>query len=108
MVVTVVVTFTSCIHDLEYSNKQLVTISLYHPNSFIILGLEGKAGMATIVDEHKNLDLLSLTKALQKSLPPYARPVFIRLASEVDTTGNCSLIIQITVELNRCIHKAGD
>lgn len=88
--------------------NSLVTISLYHPNSFIILGLEGKAGMATIVDEHKNLDLLSLTKALQKSLPPYARPVFIRLASEVDTTGNCSLIIQITVELNRCIHKAGD
>lgn len=47
--------------------------------------------MATIVDEHKTLDLLSLTKALQKSLPPYARPVFIRLASEVDTTGTHKL-----------------
>ncbi|VDI31151.1 solute carrier family 27 (fatty acid transporter), member 1/4 [Mytilus galloprovincialis] len=56
-----------------------------------VKGLEGKAGMATIVDEHKNLDLLSLTKALQKSLPPYARPVFIRLASEVDTTGTHKL-----------------
>lgn len=56
-----------------------------------VKGLEGKAGMATIVDEHKTLDLLSLTKALQKSLPPYARPVFIRLASEVDTTGTHKL-----------------
>ena len=43
--------------------------------------------MATIVDEAGNLDLESLYKALQKSLPPYARPVFIRLASSVDTTG---------------------
>ena len=43
--------------------------------------------MATIVDEHNNLDLLSLTRALQKSLPPFARPVFIRLTHAVDTTG---------------------
>lgn len=50
-------------------------------------GVEGKAGMATIVDEHNNLDLLSLTRALQKSLPPFARPVFIRLTHAVDTTG---------------------
>lgn len=56
-----------------------------------VKGVEGKAGMATIVDEHNNLDLVSLTKALQKSLPPYARPVFIRLTHAVDTTGTHKL-----------------
>ena len=56
-----------------------------------VKGLEGKAGMATIVDEHNNLDLLSLTRALQKSLPPFARPVFIRLTHAVDTTGTHKL-----------------
>ena len=51
--------------------------------------------MATIVDDHNNLDLLSLTRALQKSLPPFARPVFIRLTHAVDTTGiEINLLIQ--------------
>ena len=44
--------------------------------------------MAAIVDEDRNLDLQELTSALQRSLPAYARPVFLRLLNEVDTTGD--------------------
>ncbi|PVD22086.1 hypothetical protein C0Q70_17890 [Pomacea canaliculata] len=50
-------------------------------------GSEGRAGMAAIADENFNLDLNALTIAMQKSLPQYARPVFLRLMTSVDTTG---------------------
>ncbi|KAK7095529.1 long-chain fatty acid transport protein 1-like [Littorina saxatilis] len=54
-------------------------------------GSEGRAGMAAIVDEDRSLDLQKMTLALQRSLPPYARPVFVRLMKEVDTTGTFKL-----------------
>lgn len=54
-------------------------------------GLEGSAGMAAIVDEDSSLDLEALAMALQRSLPPYARPVFLRLLPTVDTTGTFKL-----------------
>ena len=44
--------------------------------------------MAAIVDEHGKLDLKKLHSDLQKSLPPYARPVFIRTLKNLETTGN--------------------
>ena len=56
-------------------------------NIIIVTGSEGRAGMAAIADEDNSLDLADLTTALQRSLPPYARPVFLRLLKEVDTTG---------------------
>ena len=43
--------------------------------------------MAAIVDENENLDLSQLNAALQRTLPPYARPLFIRLIKEADLTG---------------------
>ncbi len=44
--------------------------------------------MAAILDEHNQIDLVTLYKDLQKSLPAYARPMFIRLLKGVvDTTG---------------------
>ncbi|XP_046376251.2 long-chain fatty acid transport protein 4-like [Haliotis rufescens] len=54
-------------------------------------GYEGRAGMAAIVDETNSINLADLNQALQRSLPPYARPVFIRLTKEVDTTGTFKL-----------------
>ncbi|XP_067662687.1 long-chain fatty acid transport protein 4-like [Haliotis asinina] len=54
-------------------------------------GYEGRAGMAAIVDETNSLDLPDLNQALQRALPPYARPVFIRLTKAVDTTGTFKL-----------------
>lgn len=49
-------------------------------------GVEGKAGMACIVDVEKKVDLSHLPEVLGKSLPPYARPVFVRLASDIPKT----------------------
>uniref|UniRef100_A0A5F5PHE2 long-chain-fatty-acid--CoA ligase n=1 Tax=Equus caballus TaxID=9796 RepID=A0A5F5PHE2_HORSE len=50
-------------------------------------GVEGKAGMAAIVDPHGQLSPNALYQELQKVLAPYARPVFLRLLPQVDTTG---------------------
>ena len=52
----------------------------------IFSGNEGRAGMAAIAND-SGLDLNVVSKGLQSKLPPYARPVFIRLLEKVDTTG---------------------
>lgn len=55
-------------------------------------GAEGRAGMAAIVDPHDQIDLVELNKALQKSLPSYSRPLFMRLMRQAaDTTGTHKL-----------------
>lgn len=56
------------------------------------LGMEGKAGMAAIVDENQNTNLNEFASKLKEMLPPYARPVFLRLCKEVETTGKISMI----------------
>ncbi len=50
-------------------------------------GVEGKAGMAAIADPHATLNPNALYQELQRVLPPYARPIFLRLLPQVDTTG---------------------
>ncbi|XP_039099220.1 long-chain fatty acid transport protein 1 [Hyaena hyaena] len=50
-------------------------------------GIEGKAGMAAIADPHGQLSPNVLYQELQKVLAPYARPIFLRLLPQVDTTG---------------------
>ncbi|XP_062487058.1 long-chain fatty acid transport protein 1 [Pezoporus occidentalis] len=50
-------------------------------------GVEGKAGMAAIADPQAKVSPNALYQELQKVLPPYARPVFLRLLPHVDTTG---------------------
>ncbi|XP_072240575.1 long-chain fatty acid transport protein 1-like [Leuresthes tenuis] len=50
-------------------------------------GVEGKAGMAAIAHAGGHFDLDAFWIAVQKALPSYARPVFLRLLSSVDTTG---------------------
>jgi fatty-acyl-CoA synthase len=49
-------------------------------------GNEGRAGMAAITPRD-GVDLKALHAHLSATLPSYARPVFVRLQSEVDTTG---------------------
>jgi len=46
--------------------------------------LEGRAGMATIVDPEGQLDLDALAPKIDKCLPSYARPLFIRVAEKVN------------------------
>ncbi|XP_023189125.1 long-chain fatty acid transport protein 1-like isoform X2 [Xiphophorus maculatus] len=50
-------------------------------------GVEGKAGMAAIAHTGAGLDLDEFLSVVQKHLPSYARPVFLRLMPSVDTTG---------------------
>ncbi|XP_052224361.1 long-chain fatty acid transport protein 1-like [Dreissena polymorpha] len=57
-----------------------------------VTGAEGRAGMAAIVDPEHKINLVQLCKALQEKLPPYSRPLFIRLmAKAADTTGTHKL-----------------
>ena len=48
-------------------------------------GYDGRAGMAAIVSE-QDPDLEKLKSHVDKNLPHYARPVFLRLSKESDTT----------------------
>ncbi|XP_056445221.1 long-chain fatty acid transport protein 4 [Gadus chalcogrammus] len=50
-------------------------------------GAEGKGGMAAIADPSHTCDLEKFGKDMEKVLPPYARPVFLRLLAQVDKTG---------------------
>lgn len=43
--------------------------------------------MAAIGDPQRVLDLRAFNSAIQKMLPPYARPIFIRVLSQVEATG---------------------
>jgi len=52
--------------------------------------MEGKAGMAAIADDCKNVNLTEFNSKLQEALPNYARPVFLRFCESVETTGNVS------------------
>jgi fatty-acyl-CoA synthase len=49
-------------------------------------GTEGRVGMAALVAE-KELDLDVFRKHLASRLPPYARPLFLRIRSAVNLTG---------------------
>lgn len=49
-------------------------------------GTDGRAGMASIVSDG-DIDLKALYAHLHEALPHYARPVFLRLSRETDTTG---------------------
>jgi len=51
-----------------------------------VAGAEGRAGMATLVAD-ESLDLVALRAHLVDRLPPYARPLFLRIRKAVDLTG---------------------
>ena len=49
-------------------------------------GAEGRAGMAALV-VGEGFDLAALAREVDAHLPPYARPLFLRLRSAMETTG---------------------
>ena len=55
---------------------------------------DGRAGMAAIAlaDGVDQLDLASVSAHVNKQLPGYARPVFLRIQRELDTTGTFKLV----------------
>jgi fatty-acyl-CoA synthase len=50
-----------------------------------IPGTDGRAGMAALVVA-KGFDLATLRRHVDASLPTYARPVFVRMRTELETT----------------------
>lgn len=55
---------------------------------------DGRAGMAAIVlaEGVTELDLASISAHVNEHLPSYARPVFLRILSEMDTTGTFKMV----------------
>jgi acyl-CoA synthetase (AMP-forming)/AMP-acid ligase II len=57
-----------------------------------IPGCEGRAGMAAFsLDDANSFDWDGFSDYVQSSLPKYARPLFIRIIQEMDTTGTFKL-----------------
>lgn len=54
-------------------------------------GMEGRAGMAAIADPESLLDFKALAEGLEKALPAYARPIFLRIVKELEMTGTFKL-----------------
>jgi citronellyl-CoA synthetase len=57
-------------------------------------GADGRAGMAALVLEEgtASLDLNSFSQHVNTELPPYARPVFLRILPAMDTTGTFKMV----------------
>ena len=57
-----------------------------------IPGCEGRAGMAAFsLEDPNSFDWQAFSAYVDKSLPKYARPLFIRIIQEMDTTGTFKL-----------------
>jgi hypothetical protein len=48
---------------------------------------DGQAGMAVIADASNILNVDDLGEKMKKALPPYAIPLFLRIAREIEMTG---------------------
>lgn len=68
-------------------------VLLYLPVLYQVPGAEGRAGMAAIVDPDGKLDLETLAQGLKSSLPVYARPLFVRVCSDIPATGTFSFAL---------------
>ena len=53
--------------------------------------ISGRAGMVAVEDPDSEVDISTLYSKLVSVLPAYARPMFVRLLSEVDKTGTFKL-----------------
>ncbi|XP_036330314.1 long-chain fatty acid transport protein 4 [Rhagoletis pomonella] len=53
--------------------------------------VEGKAGMAAIVDPDRKVDMQHLSAGVRGSLPAFARPLFIRLMNDIPRTATFKL-----------------
>jgi len=55
---------------------------------------DGKAGMAalTLAEGAGELDLKGFSDHVNRELPPYARPVFLRVQTQMDTTGTFKMV----------------
>lgn len=79
----------------KHARPGLLTGALKQTPRFrsVCSGAEGKAGMAAIADPAHSADLEKFLKDMEKVLPPYARPVFLRFLPEVNKTGTAPISV---------------
>ena len=65
-------------------------------------GVEGRAGMAAIVQPEGGIDLNWFLSAIKNQLPSYAMPIFLRMVKELDITGMHNYIIQGLFIIKMC------
>ncbi len=68
--------------DIEYCNVFGVEIP----------GADGRAGMAAVKPRRDDLDIESVSRHIVTALPGYARPVFLRVQSDLEMTGTFKLV----------------
>ena len=73
---------TSEVADVLTGMVGVVEASVYGVS---VLGHDGRAGMAALVTD-EDFDLAALRRHLVSNLPAYARPVFLRLRQDIETT----------------------
>ena len=56
-----------------------------------IPGADGRAGMAALVPERAQPDMEAISRHVRENLPSFARPVFLRVTPEMETTGTFKL-----------------
>jgi solute carrier family 27 fatty acid transporter 1/4 len=71
------------IEDIISSKLESAEVVVYGVE---IPGQEGRAGMAAIIKDKINIE--KLTNDIKNCLPTYARPVFLRIANDVEHTGS--------------------
>ena len=72
-------------------------------------GCEGRAGMVAFVSENKSsIDWDQLSEFVNTSLPKYARPVFVRIIEEMDTTGTFKMKKNVLRDESYHIDKHAD
>ncbi len=70
------------------------------PQATVFIGMEGRAGMAAMANPDDEFDMKEFNEKLKKSLPAYARPVFLRICKQVDTTGTRGAPKVLTLRIN--------
>ena len=57
----------------------------------LIPGTDGRAGMAVVNSDENSLEISQLAPKLQRALPPYAVPLFVRLTNSIALTSTYKL-----------------
>ncbi|GLH04520.1 Luciferin 4-monooxygenase [Gryllus bimaculatus] len=82
--------------NVSTAEVEAIISNVVELNDAVVYGVEvpnveGRAGMAAIVDEQGNLDLKKLAEGVKKNLPAYARPLFLRVLTSLPKTGTYKL-----------------
>jgi citronellyl-CoA synthetase len=82
---------TNEVGEIINSHPQVALCNVYGVE---VPATNGRAGMAALklAEGVKALDLDSFSDHVNRELPPYARPVFLRILTDLDTTGTFKLV----------------